>query len=271
MTESKIARFVREGRGTGEGAQYRPWLTTHDLSSLGRSTRMLSRRHRRVHHLFSDIEKGAFLSYDWRDDVADVREQFPLDRGLTRVIAAEAGIRHPRDPHSRVDVVMTTDLLVTFADGSLLSVACKTSEGLRNRRAMEKLEIERLYWARLGRRWALWTERSISKVRVGNLAYLHEFVDADRRHWLEPGHWRARATAFHAMLRRADFDAAFAEFAGRFDALPGFGPGEAVSTMRYLACWKLIGFDLDVAFDQSRPLGRSISLVEGAPAMVVAA
>ena len=54
MTENKIARFVREGRGTGDGIDYKPWLTVHDLSSLGRSrsssrstaARRASSRHR---------------------------------------------------------------------------------------------------------------------------------------------------------------------------------------------------------------------------------
>lgn len=81
MTESKIKRFAREGRGIGAGVGYKPWLTVHDLSSLGRSARLLGRCNRRIHHLFSDLERGAFLEYDWRDDVCDIREQFPLDRG----------------------------------------------------------------------------------------------------------------------------------------------------------------------------------------------
>ena len=43
MTEAKIARFVREGRGMGDGASYKPWLTVHDLSSTGRVSRLIGR------------------------------------------------------------------------------------------------------------------------------------------------------------------------------------------------------------------------------------
>jgi hypothetical protein len=38
-TEDKIARYVKEGRGSGEGNTYRPWLTIQDVPSMGRVTR----------------------------------------------------------------------------------------------------------------------------------------------------------------------------------------------------------------------------------------
>lgn len=258
MTEKKITRFVREGRGTGDGIDYKGWLTVHDLSSLGRSTRMLGRHNRRVHHLFSDIERGAFLEHDWRDDVIDIKEQFPLDRGATRVIAASMGVRHPRVPGGGIEVVMSTDLLVSFKDGTHLALACKSKDDLAKPRTCEKLEIERRYWNLLGTRWGIWTESSTTRIRTENLAYLHEYVDADEQHWLAPGYWVGRAAAFLALLARSDPDRPFAVFAAAFDGIEGFGPGDAVATMRYLACRKAIVFDLDVAFDHTAPLGRSV-------------
>ena len=90
------------------------------------------------------VNSGAFLWYDWQDDVVDIREQFPLYRDLTRVVAAEMEIRHPRDPHSRVDIVMTTDLLLTCADRTVTAVSCKSSSDF-GARTLEKLEIERRY------------------------------------------------------------------------------------------------------------------------------
>lgn len=40
-------------------------------------------------------------NYDFRDDVRDIREQFPLDLDQTRGIAEAAGIYHPVDGKSR--------------------------------------------------------------------------------------------------------------------------------------------------------------------------
>ncbi len=36
---SKVEKWIKEGRGTGIGADYLPWLKIQDVSSLGRSTR----------------------------------------------------------------------------------------------------------------------------------------------------------------------------------------------------------------------------------------
>lgn len=259
MTERKIARFVKEGRGQGEGMDYKPWLTVHDLSSNGRVSRMLGRCNRRVHHLFSDIERSAFLDYDWRNDVVDIREQFPLRRDTTRLIAAEMGVRHPRDPGTGVDVVMTTDLVVTFRDGSVRPIACKSSNELGEARTAEKLDIERRYWTLLGRDWKLWTEKSTSPVRTGNLAYLHEYLDADDRDWLEVGYWTRRSAVFLAMFHRTDPETSFSRFAAAFDATPGFSAGDAVATMRYLGSRKVLAFNIDVRFDHTAPVGRSLT------------
>lgn len=261
MTEAKIARFRKEGRGEGTGVDYKPWLAG-GFSSRGRMSRLLGRHNRRIHYLFSDIEKNTFLEYDWRDDVEDLWEQFPLDRDTTRLIAAEMGVRHPRDPRTRIAIVMTTDLVVKFRGGMLRPIACKASEELGNRRTKDKLEIERRYWKLLGRDWKLRTERSFCKVRSESLAYLHEYIDADRWHWVDPGYWPARSVAFLAQLDRWDHSRPFVHFAQAFDALPGFGPGDAVATMRYLACRKLIEFRLDLKFDHSAPIGRSILNVD---------
>ncbi|MEY9977330.1 hypothetical protein ABH968_002276 [Lysinibacillus sp. RC79] len=38
---SKIDKWIKEGRGTGSGADYQPWLKIQDVSSLGRSTRLV--------------------------------------------------------------------------------------------------------------------------------------------------------------------------------------------------------------------------------------
>lgn len=34
-TEAKISRYIKEGRGQGELASYKPWLTIQDVPSHG--------------------------------------------------------------------------------------------------------------------------------------------------------------------------------------------------------------------------------------------
>lgn len=104
-----------EGRATvctgrGEWRDFTPWLTVRRVASTGRSYRPLGRTTGRVHHFLSDIERRAFLIYDWAETVTDIREQ---PRTATQRIAAGMGVRHSTYPGGRVPIVMTTDLLLS--------------------------------------------------------------------------------------------------------------------------------------------------------------
>ncbi len=76
--EAKFERFVKEGRGRGEGKDYKPWLTTQDVPSSGRRTRGSGWKTNRLHHTLSDHETRYLYLLEWADDVVDIREQFPL-------------------------------------------------------------------------------------------------------------------------------------------------------------------------------------------------
>jgi len=166
-TEKRIAKFIKEGRGTGTGADYTPWLMVSDVPSLGRSHRIFWPVTGRQHHFLSDNEYYAFLRDCFDESTVDVREQFPLPRQNTLEIAASLGVRHPR--FGGVNIVMTTDLLVTrsTSDGPKdFAYAVKPDKELRRRRVVEKLEIERVYWERQGVAWAIILESSLRKNNV---------------------------------------------------------------------------------------------------------
>ena len=74
--QAKIDRFWKEGRGTGRGKSYLPWLTIHDVPSYGRSSRPFCFKTDREHHFLSDIETSIFFILNWRNDLDDIREQF---------------------------------------------------------------------------------------------------------------------------------------------------------------------------------------------------
>lgn len=40
LTEAKIKKWIKEGRGSGRGADYSPWLRVRDIASKGRSQRV---------------------------------------------------------------------------------------------------------------------------------------------------------------------------------------------------------------------------------------
>lgn len=180
IDENKIERFRKEGRGFGRLADYKPWLTIQDVPSIGRVHRLVGLKTGRIHHLLSDIERDVFYLFDWQDAVCDIREQFPLDREATLRIAERLGVRHPCDPASRSPIVMTTDLLVDVTNrGKVTSVArsVKPADELDKPRVLEKLEIERLYWAEQGVEWGIVTKNDIPAMLVTNIGWCHSFAD----------------------------------------------------------------------------------------------
>lgn len=165
-TESKIQALLAEGRGTGHGKEYTPWLYVHEVPSIGRSHRVLGAASQRVHHLLSDIEYSVFLVLDREFNVVDIREQFPLDRDATIRIADNLGYRRPRAPGSGTDYVMSTDLVVTVQGQGhqfMVAMSVKPSSELTKKRVKELHAIQEAYWKELGIEFVEVTELDVPR------------------------------------------------------------------------------------------------------------
>ncbi len=196
VDEALIARYQKEGRGTGFGAEYKPWLKISDVPSLGRSHRLRGIKTGRVHHFLSDIEVNLFYLLDWHDAVVDIREQFPLDREETQAIAERAGIKYPVDSHTRVPLVQTTDFLVDYVVAGKhrrIAYAVKPVEALSEKRTAELLELERLYWLARGVPWGIVTREDVPKTLTWNIAWVHNYVDLDDLSQPHPGYYAEKA------------------------------------------------------------------------------
>jgi len=171
--ETKYRKYLKQERGQGEGEAYTPWVSVQDFSSKGTISRVLGWKTNRVHHFMSNNELRYFYQLEWSDSILDIREQFPLlDIEKTMSIAKEAGIKHPIDSQSGFPYVLTTDFLITTADG-LFARTVKQSGELQNRRILEKLEIERRYWISKGVDWRIITEQEIALQKTYNIEWLH--------------------------------------------------------------------------------------------------
>ncbi|HEV2800971.1 MAG TPA: TnsA endonuclease N-terminal domain-containing protein [Pyrinomonadaceae bacterium] len=175
--EKTQKRRAREGRGVGRGADYTPELLIHDVPSQGLSSRIWGWTTGRVHHVFSIGERRVFYIHDWREDVRDIREQYPLNQQETLAIADQLGVRHPRDPRTKEYIVMTSDFVFTISKGQVTDEvirAVKLKKDLENARVKEKLEIERIYWEEVrGLDWAVITEDDIDRTMADNVEWVH--------------------------------------------------------------------------------------------------
>lgn len=178
---SEFEKWIKEGRGSGIGINYKPWLKIQDVSSLGRSTRLKGIKTSRQHEFLSDLERNYFYLTEYSDFIFDIREQFPLlPLEETIVIADELGIKHSTDPKTGEPIVMTTDFLLTVDKGQgVFEVArtVKMKDELLKERVLEKFEIEREYWQRRDIDWGIVTEEEIHKVMARNISYIHDYYN----------------------------------------------------------------------------------------------
>jgi hypothetical protein len=165
------------GKGQGDGATYRPYLSVQDFPSIGQVNRVLGWKTERHHELFSNLELWYFYLLDWSIIVSDIQEQFPLwPVEETLAIANEAGIRHPHDKQSQ-PVVLTTDFLITIKRGNGLIKQARTvkpAAHLEKRRTIEKFEIERRYYQARDIDFGIVTENEINTVFAKNIEWVHK-------------------------------------------------------------------------------------------------
>lgn len=178
------AQQIKEGRGQGIGAEYRPWIHVREFSSRGKSSRLKSWKSGRTLQLFSDIETAFAYLLEWSDDVVDYYEQFPLlPLDETLEIGETIGYKHPprskKDPEPRV---RTTDFLIHCrADGAAPKTAraIKSSSDLSKKTILQSLEVERRYCTKRQIDWAILTEKDLPLAMARNIEWVHSTRDME--------------------------------------------------------------------------------------------
>ena len=182
VSAKTLRQRAEAGRGSGEGAEYQGLIGVRDFSSKGYSHRVWGHKSGRMHQFVSNVELGCFYVLDWNDRVTDILDQAALDMVETRRLADQLGYPHPAEPGAG-DVPMTTDLVAVFGNepaGRRIAVAVKRSKDLSSRRVLEKLEIERRYWAGRDVEWQITTERELPPVLIANLGLLYGYRSLER-------------------------------------------------------------------------------------------
>lgn len=171
---------LKEMRGTGHGASYKPWIKIREINSSGTASSFPDWKHGRMIELLSQAELWFYHVLRWNDDVEDIREQFPLDLDETTEIARNIGFRPAMNGMKR----MTTDLLVTMKDGTEAAFSVKASrDDIRNnRRAMELQMIEMEYWKRKGIRWGMLFKEDLDVQMIRNIMDAVTCYEASRVH-----------------------------------------------------------------------------------------
>jgi len=240
---------------SGDGRDYVPWHTVQRVPTRGQANRVLGRASGREHHLLSELETDCLYLLDWCDDVLDVREQYPLlPLEETLRLADDLGVAHPLHPRQRYPVVMTTDFLVSRRTpfGPVTeALAVKLAAALDDQRTLEKLEIERRYWAARSTRWQLVTERELPRPVVQNVRWAAAVRDL-RDFPVPPADIPALLDALSAQIVPAA--APLARICSQQDERLGWRLGTSLALVRHALATKRWHTDLAIPILPDQPL-----------------
>ena len=238
-SEAKNRRWIKDGRGSGRGSKYKPWLTVRDLPSEGRSHRIFGHKSQRTHHLLSDLELAVFLLLEWSTKTTEIREQFPLKIDDTTSLASEAGLAHPS--LRGVKQVMSSDFLVNTSDkiNPKFVLQAKYEGALQDHRTVEKLELERRYWEKKKIPWMLVTEKDVPKVVFQNISWLYPA----QRDELESQILIERVTFYTHHFHKSP-DETLVTIAKKLDMAYDLPAGQSLLEIRQLLAWRCFIFDI---------------------------
>jgi hypothetical protein len=235
---------IKQGRGTGDKEKYKPFKKVRDFSSLGRTHRPKGQIIKRHYELFSDLEYYVFSHLDFDDDVADIKEQKDLLLDDTLNIAKSLHIEHTRSDSNKYSI-MTTDFLVIKNDGTSFAISVKPSTELADKRVLEKLEIERVYWNSKKVEWVLITEKDINEVVTRNLLELREAYRGPLKHF----------DAFRSEIMNLNWnsDTPISELISTASKKCKITFGDGRRILNHLAARKQIRFDYSKPFEINLP------------------
>ena len=170
---------IRDKRGQGAGADYKPWIYVREVKSEGTSSEPVDWVNGRTCQLLSQGEKYFWYYLRWDDSVKNIYEQYPLDLDTTTKIAMNAGIK----PMQNGNQHMTTDFYVEYQDGHYEAFSVKDSRKVLTDERMNELQfVEMQYWELAGIPWHLVFKEDLDATYVQNIEIVTTFYDINDVH-----------------------------------------------------------------------------------------
>lgn len=237
-TEEIVQRRIKEGRGSGEGDDYSPWIFVQEFSSKGTQTRVCPVKLRRTVHTMSYLEKYMFVTREFNPAFVGYFEQFPMPRAVTMGYAKAMGIRHPLYRETGVPVVMTLDAIAVMKDldGNLTKVAwdAKPNCDLKKKRVLEKLNLHTSYCKYTGLPHRLFTETSTHPRLPKNLLWARGAMPSIGEYLVVEDLFTLHRQRMLDELKSRKINRTVHAYCSSYDKHFGFPIGSALRLFRYL-------------------------------------
>lgn len=175
----KPSKSTKEGHGYGKGSgkNYSAWEHANQHpNGLGTRVQAFDWKTGRTVDLLSQGEFRVWLWLRFRDDIEDINEQFPLNKKETDSIAATFGFGYSKNPN----YIMSTDFLVTYADGHKEAISVKPNEKfMENKKKLNKTIVEKTYWESKGVAFRMAYSDKIDRKVTDNIRLVTRYYDPD--------------------------------------------------------------------------------------------
>lgn len=181
--KAKLERFLKEGRGSGRFENYKPWLTLHDVSTKGRTSRLYSHKLKRMVNLFSDLQTYCFHLLEFDEQVVDIREQYPLLGLEVNSIELDAELTKKlfSDKHELQHVLTTTFLITKEINREEREIALyvKYAKDLEKKSVLQRAEIMRRYFQQLNIEFYFVTEHELNIKKAKTIASIMKMYEIE--------------------------------------------------------------------------------------------
>ncbi len=187
MTKICASTKIKEGRGIGDGKDYKPFIKTREFNSAGTCSNFIDWKTGRQMQFLSQTELFIYMQLRWQDDVDDIKEQYPLNINELNELIAVANNRFieadkPPMIIQRYDKQhwLTSDLVV-YRQGRISEVvSVKYDKNALSPKEIETVWIEKQYWANHGCPLRLMDRSDVNPILVKNLRLVTEYYDYNR-------------------------------------------------------------------------------------------
>jgi len=258
-TLEKYNRFIKEGRGKGEGSDYKPWLTIQDMPSRGRVTRIYEAG--RIYHFFTDNELRYFYSLIWEDSIIDVREHYPLlDLNVVLNLDEDSLYKRYKSDGDNAPYILTTTFLITVknTDGEIAYYArsVKSSLELERKNIIDRYEIERRYWESKKIDWGIVTQKDIPVVRAKNISWVYPSLEINNEERFKESE---RDYLCDLLMQRLGGNPnVIREVTTKFDNEMNVDSGTGLLFFKYLIATKQLVINMDEQIDINQPISKII-------------
>ena len=254
-------KITKEGRGRGEGMDYKPLYNNQDVAPSSRTTRTRDEATGRQAIALSDQEIRLRKLMEYGGRIVKIKELYPIDLEESRALANTLGIKHPVDPKTGKMKPLVINILVTrrSKQGKEKTVAVQyvQSNALANRSVINQLELVRRWCVKQEYAFMIVTKEDLESIFVDNVCNLHNYLSINS--W-----YLANATVNERidlmsefLVKSMDFEGSTRAFCTSFGKEYDMELGEVINLFKHLVANKVIKVDLKQVWDMSK------SMIEG--------